>query len=147
MSSKAAATETKAPKPRSSGRLGDLLGFSVVSVITRLGMAGVTIPHALAILKANKVKAATGTVAQNIRAGKNGQGRPATITKEQLQALIGSAPAPEPKAKAKASKATVKPTSKPRKRSRTSRKASGEAKGQADTAKPQGEAPAASPEA
>lgn len=79
----------------SRGKLGQLLGFSVVSVIQRLGKEGVNIAHAQAIVKAQGIPAKPATVAQNVRLGKNGKGKSvAPLTEEQLKGLIASAPAP-----------------------------------------------------
>jgi len=104
-SKKSAAASTNG-EPHSKGKLGELMGFSVVSVLRRLGQSDIKVAHARAIMEAQKIKVAPATVQIQVNNGKNGKGEPAGITKEQLKELIESAP--EPAAEPKAEKKTKK---------------------------------------
>lgn len=84
--------ESKAPR---IGGLGELCGFSVASVVRRLGKEGVTGSHAMAILKANKIKASKPGVATMLFNGRHGIGGDvAPLTAEQVAELVTSAPIP-----------------------------------------------------
>lgn len=90
-----------AEKAAKSGRLGGVkIGdatFSTCSTLRRLGMAGVGVPHAKAIMEALQVKASPTTVSINIGLGSKGKGSMAQLTKEQVEELKSSAKDPEAK--------------------------------------------------
>lgn len=93
---------------RGAGKLGSIMGFSTTSVLRRLGMSTkITVAHARAIMKAQKVDVSDTTVSIQLNNGRNGKGVPAPISKEQLDELVKSAPAP-----AEEPKATTKPKAK-----------------------------------
>ena len=95
--SKAAASEAGI---RTRGKLGEVMGFAVTSVMRRLGKEGCSTAHVIAILKANKITPSPATASIQVSAGKKGErGEPAPLTKEQVAELIASAtePVAEPK--------------------------------------------------
>lgn len=91
---KAAAAKKNEEAPK-LGALGGWMGYPVTAVLRRLGKEGVTVAHARAIAKANKVDVADATVTIQVGKGRNGQGsEPAALTAAQVKELIGSAPEP-----------------------------------------------------
>jgi hypothetical protein len=96
-------TETTAPGAATKGSLGgveiDGVQYSTTSVINRLGMANVTVPHAKAIMKALKTSPNDTTVQIQISRGKNGKGTPAQLNKEQVEKLKALAEDPSAKEK------------------------------------------------
>gem|GEM_PF-4581156 len=76
----------KSIKPR-KGKLGLLLGHSVVSVIRAMGKAGWTYETARAALDKAGIEAATHTVKVGLKRGRDGQKRIAPLTEKQLQSL------------------------------------------------------------
>lgn len=101
--SKPAADKSADKTEGSRGALGEIFGFSVVSVLRRLGKVGVSVAHAREILKAQKITASDTTVSIQISAGKKGKtsgskGKPVTyaeLTKEQVAKLVKSAKEPK----------------------------------------------------
>ncbi len=79
----------------SKGKLGELFGCSITSVLRRLGKEGVTTAHAKAIFKARGLDAAPATVQIQICNGRNGKGTPADITAAQVKELKDSADEPK----------------------------------------------------
>jgi len=96
-------TETTARGAATKGSLGgveiDGVQYSTTSVINRLGMANVTVPHAKAIMKALKTSPNDTTVQIQISRGKNGKGTPAQLNKEQVEKLKALAEDPSAKEK------------------------------------------------
>lgn len=102
----------------SSGSLGEFTigegdkarSFSTCAVLRRLGMAGVSVAHARAIMKAKKVKANDTTVSIQVGKGARGDGVPADLSKAEVEELKALAPEPtaEPKADKKAKAKTAK---------------------------------------
>ncbi len=77
------------------GKLGGLFGFTVVSVLRRLGKDGLTSAHVRDIMKAMKVKVQPTTVSIQLGNGKRGEGKPAELTKAQVDELKKAAPEPK----------------------------------------------------
>jgi hypothetical protein len=76
----------------SKGKLGSLLGHSVVSVIRCLGKNGWTFDHAEEALKKAGIAAATHTIKIGLKRGRDGQKRIAPLSAEELETLrIGPA--------------------------------------------------------
>ncbi len=87
----------KTPKAPSLGGLGGLMGHPVTAILRRLGKEGVTVSHAKAIMKAQKVKTSDATISIQVSAGRNkntDRGEPADITQAQVKELVGSAEDP-----------------------------------------------------
>ena len=93
---KSAAKKTDKKAEQNPGALGGVFGCSVTSVLRRLGKDGISTAHARAILKAMKVKASDTTVSIQIGNGKRGEGKPAELTKSQVDELKKAAPEPKP---------------------------------------------------
>jgi hypothetical protein len=86
------AVETKAPR---KGGLGEIYGYSVASVMRRLGKEGIKGNQAMLILEAQKIKASKPGVQTMLFNGRHGVGGdPAPLTAEQVKQLIASAPEP-----------------------------------------------------
>lgn len=75
-----------ASKPR-KGKLGELLGFSVVSVIRAFGKAGWDYETAKAALEKAKVEAAVHTIRVGLKRGRDGQKKIAPLSKTELEGL------------------------------------------------------------
>lgn len=93
-STKGKAEAIKTTVPSSKGKLGDVMGFSTCSVIRRLGMDGVSVAHARAIMKVANPKARETTVSLNISAGSRGIGAIAQLSKDQVAELKAMAKDP-----------------------------------------------------
>jgi hypothetical protein len=91
-----------------AGSLGGVFGHAVTAVIRALAKAGASNGHIRAIMAAQKVKVADGTVNIQATAGRNGRsagkdGKPVTyaeLTQAQTKELLGSAEDPAEVAKA-----------------------------------------------
>lgn len=113
----AANRETKTGKakngnePHSRGKLGELMGHSVVAVLRRLGHEGVTAAQARGIMKERKIKASDTTVSIQVSKGanikKSDDPALAKLTGEQLKELKSQIP-PEPKKEEKKEEAAAK---------------------------------------
>lgn len=84
-----AAAKKAAPKAADTrkGKLGELLGFSVVSVIRAMGKAGWDYDTARAALDKAGIEAARHTVRVGLKRGRDGQKRIAPLTAKQLDPL------------------------------------------------------------
>lgn len=112
---------------RKGGSLGDVMGYAATAVLRALGVAGVSIPHARAIIKAQGIKIPDHSAGVQVSLGRTGARPPAPLTHAQIAELKKSASGPveskpaskpaakkAPKAKAKAIKApTAKASAKP----------------------------------
>lgn len=108
-SKKTAAAKKETTNGAREGSLGLIHGFSVASVVRRLGKEGVKGSHMMAILEAQKIKASKPGVQTMLFNGRKGiGGDPAELTATQVKDLIASAEVParanaaEPKVEAEA---------------------------------------------
>src|SRR5438045_1222224 len=86
------ASTTKKPasknlKPTKKGKLGALLGFSVISVIGAMGREGWDFDQAEAALKKAKVPAKQHTIKMALKRGRDGEKAIAPVTAKQLDSL------------------------------------------------------------
>lgn len=91
------AKQPKQAKVAKTNRLGEIHGFSIGSVINRLGVEGVKTSDACLILESQGVEVKKQTVAWNINEGSHGRGKAAELTKEQVKELKASAKTKESK--------------------------------------------------
>jgi len=91
-------TKTKADKPSSKGKLGELLGHSVVSVVRAMGKAGWDFDTAKAALEKAGVAAAEHTIRVGLKRGRDNdpKRRIAPLSAKELDTLRAT-----PKVKAK----------------------------------------------
>lgn len=82
------------------GQLGEIFGFSVTSVLRKLGLEGVSCPHARAIMKAKGVKIGDKSCDTQVSFGRCKTRTPAALSKEQVLELKSCAPDPEAEEKA-----------------------------------------------
>jgi len=85
---------TKKPKAKTKpngaprkGKLGSLLGHSVISVVRAMGKAGWEFDAAKAALDKAKIPAATHTIRMALKRGRDGQKRIAPLSKKELEPL------------------------------------------------------------
>lgn len=74
-------------KKQGNRTLGDIFGFSIGSVINRLGKEGLKAAVVREILESKKLKVKSQTVAWNVNEGKGGRGKAADLSKEQIKSL------------------------------------------------------------
>lgn len=78
---------------RTKGKLGQLLGHSVISVMRALGKHGADFKQISAVLKAHKIEAAERTIRGAIRRGKKGESKIADLPEKDIKALLKTAAA------------------------------------------------------
>lgn len=86
------------------GKLGSLLGQSVISVMRAMGKHGWTFDEAKAALDKANISAATHTIRRALKRGQNGELRIAPVSAKELEALRGT---PAKKSKSKAQNAAA----------------------------------------
>ena len=84
---KKAKTTRKTPQPTAKGKLGAVLGFSVISVIRAMGREGWDFEQATAALKKAKIPAKEHTVRMALKRGRDGEKAIAPVTAKQLASL------------------------------------------------------------
>lgn len=99
--------KAKQPAPDASenarkGKLGELLGHSVVSVIRAMGRAGWDFDTANAALRKAGITAATHTVKVGLKRGRDGEKRIAPLSRKELDTLRAPAAKKSTKAAAQA---------------------------------------------
>jgi hypothetical protein len=83
---------TKKPTKLRKGKLGELLGHSVVSVIRAMGKAGWDYDTARAALDKAGIEAAQHTVKVGMKRGRDGQKRIAPLSAKELESLRAGKP-------------------------------------------------------
>lgn len=94
----AEATPAAASNDKGRGRLGGLLGFSVAAVCRTLGANGLKARQVQSLMDRLQIKVNPHTVHIQTGAGRNknmSYGKPAELTKEQVQDLVAQIPAEE----------------------------------------------------
>ena len=94
------APEPAGAEPKSRGKLGEVFGHSVVSVLRTLGKEGATTAHCRAIMAARGVPVKDSTCSIQVSSGRSGKfgGKPvsyAPLTEAQVEELLASAPDPK----------------------------------------------------
>src|SRR4051794_29980704 len=83
-------TSQKALQPATKGKLGALLGFSVISVIRAMGREGWDYKQAEAVLKTAKIPAKQHTIKMALKRGRDGTHAIAPVTAKELNALCAA---------------------------------------------------------